>query len=218
MKAVLRSRGACAGFTSIEVMLGALLMGSLLLVAGLATDRCMAMFRQRRAAQVVSSSANRLLQRVASELTFARRGTLQPVALATQGSSTILYNKCLGVTAGTVQWSSLFTLRWELDTGELDDGLDNNGNGLVDEGLLALIEDEGLASERRVVLGHGLCEFLPGETFNGADEDGDGLIDERGACFSIDGDVLTVRIGQQGSGPDGAPIVRVVQTSVFIRN
>lgn len=218
MKAALRPRAARAGFTSIEVLIGAVLMASLLLVAGLATDRCMSLFRQRRAAQVVGSSANRLLQRVAGELAFARRGTLQPAALETQGSSSILYNKCLGVSAGAVQWSSVFTLRWELDTGEADDGLDNNGNGLVDEGLLALIENEGLASERRVVLGHGLCEFMPGETFDGADEDADGLIDERGACFSIAGDVLSVRIGQQGIGPDGRPITRVVETSVFIRN
>ena len=214
----LRSTSGRAGFTLTEVVLSASLLAGLLLVAGLATDRCMSMFRQHRAVQVVGGSANRLLQRVASELVFARQGTLQPTALTTQGASTLLYNKCLGVSGGTVQWSTVFTLRWELDTGETDDGADNNGDGLIDEGQLVLIEDEGLASERRVVLGHDLCELMPGETFDGDDDDGDGLIDERGACFSLEDDMLTVRIGQQGRGVDGKSFTRVVETTVFVRN
>lgn len=218
MKAPVRVRPARAGFTMVEVILGACLMGSLLLVAGLATDRCMALFRQRRASQAVSSSATRLLQRVASELASARRGSLQPATVETQGSDTLIYQKCLGVAGGVVQWSPVFTLRWEREPSELDDGQDNDGNGLVDEGLLALIENEGLPGERRVVLGHGLCELLPGETFDADDDDGDGLIDERGLCFSIEGDLLTVCVGLQGRGLDERLVTKVVETAVFIRN
>jgi hypothetical protein len=209
---------ARAGFTLTEVMLGAFLMGSLLLVAGLATDRCMALFRQRRASQEVNARGGRLLQRVASELAFARRGSLQPATIETQGSSSLQFQKSLGVAGGVVQWSPVFTLSWESEPAEFDDGQDNDGDGLADEGQLVWIENEGLPGERRAVLGHGLCELLPGETFDGADEDGDGLIDERGLCFSIVGDLLTVRVGVQGNGPDGRTITKVVETAVFLRN
>jgi hypothetical protein len=209
---------ARAGFTLIEVLLGAFLMSGLLLVAGFATDRCMTLFRQRRASQAVTANASRILHRVAGELAFARRLSLQPATIETQGSSALLFQESLGVTDGDVVWSPMITMRWEREPSELDDGADNDGDGLVDEGQAVWIENEGFASERRVILGHDLCEFLPGETFDGADEDDDGLIDERGLCFSIDGDVLTIRLGLLGQGVDGRPIVKVAQTSVFIRN
>lgn len=218
MKALLRPRKLLGGFTVVEVLLSAFLMASLLLVAGLATDRCMALFRQRRAAQVVSASASRLLQRVAGELAFARRASLQPATIETQGSDALLFQKSLGVVGGAVQWSPVFALRWEREPGELDDDLDNDGDGLADEGQLVRVEDEGLASERRVVLGRGLCEFLPGETFDGADEDDDGLIDERGLCFALADDLLTIRIGVQGPGLARTILTKVVETSVFVRN
>jgi hypothetical protein len=207
-----------AGFTSVEALLGVMLLASLMLVAGLATERCMALFHERRAAQAVGAGAHRLLHRVASELSSARRGTLQPATLATQGSSSIQFQKCLGVVAGEVQWSSISTLQWEREASELDDGADDDGDGLVDEGQVVLIEDQGLPGERRTALGHGLCELLPGETFNGADEDGDGLVDERGLCFSIQDDVLTIRVGKQGRSAAGTTITRVVETSVYLRN
>lgn len=207
-----------AGFTTIEALLGALFLASLLLVAGLATDRCMQLFRQRRASEALSSGAHRALQRVAGELVFARRGSLQPATLETQGASSISFQRSLGVVGGEVQWGPLTTLRWESETGELDDGLDGNGNALIDEGQLVWIENEGQPEERRVVLGHGLCEFLPGETFDGLDEDGDGLIDERGLCFSITGDLLTVRVGMQARTLGEGTLTKVVETSVFIRN
>lgn len=207
-----------AGFTLVEVLLSASLLGGLLLVAGLATDRAMQLFRQRRASEEVNSSASRLLQRITSELSFARLSSFAPVPNAPLGSSTLTFRTCQGVTAGAVQWSSTVTLRWELDAGEVDDAADNNGNGLIDEGMLVRIENLGLAGEQRVVLEHGLCEFQPGETFDGADEDGDGLIDETGLSFVLQGEVLTIQLGLMGTGPGGNVMTKVVETAVRIRN
>jgi type II secretory pathway pseudopilin PulG len=213
-----RSAAGQAGFTLVEVVLGGALLAGLLLVAGLGTDQCLDMLRQRQAAETVSSNASRALQKVASELAFARRDTLQPAILETQGSSSITFQRSLGVNGGAVQWSPRVTLAWELDPGEVDDGVDNDGDGLVDEGELVWTENPGLANEQRVVLAHGLAEFLPGETFDGLDEDGDGLIDERGATFFVAGDVVRITLGLQGAGPSGRVITKVVETSVAIRN
>lgn len=210
-----RSRAA---FTLTEVLISGCLMASLLLVAGLATERTMDLFRQRRAADAVAASTNRLLQRVTGELKFARQASLLPAAPFPEGLSSLSFQKCLGVQGGAVAWSSRFNLAWELETGEVEDGVDNNGNGLIDEGQLVWTQNEGQADEQRVVWAHGLCALLPGETLDNTDEDGDGLIDERGLCFSMDADVLTIRIGLQGLGPDGNRITRVLETSVLLRN
>lgn len=212
------ARSRSAGFSMTEVLIGALLLASLLLVAGLAVDRSMDLFRQRRASEAVTSGAHRLLQRVAAEFAFARQGSLVPAPPVDDGTSSLSFQKCLGVQGGAVAWSTRFAIEWEREPGEADDGADNDGDGLVDEGQLVWVQDEGLAAEQRVVWGHGLCEFLPGETFDGADEDGDGLVDERGLCFSIADEVLTIRIGLQGAGLDGTTVTRVVETSVRLRN
>jgi hypothetical protein len=214
-----RTRPAPAGgFTLAEAVLSAAFLSSLLLVAGLATDRCFSLFRQQRASQTLSATAYRLLHRVTSEVVGARRASCLPSTVETQGSSSLSFQRSLGVDDGAVNWSPVTTLRWELETGELDDDRDNNGNGLVDEGQLVWIEREGTPEERRVVLGHGLVEFLSGETFDGADEDGDGLIDERGLCFSLAGNVLTIRIGVEEVAPGGQVLQKHVETSVYLRN
>lgn len=210
-----RSRAA---FTLVEVVISGALMASLLLVAGLATERAMELFRQRRAADAVAASANRLLQRVTNELLFARQASFLPAPPFSQGLSSLSFQKCMGVQAGAVLWSTRFSLAWELEPSEVEDGLDNNGNGLIDEGQLVWTENEGEADEQRVVWAHGLCTLLPGETLDNTDEDGDGLIDERGLCFAMEADVLTIRLGLQAIGPDGNTITRVVETSVLLRN
>ena len=46
--------------------------------------------------------------------------------------------------------------------GEIDDGLDNNGNGLVDEGQVVWITDLGLPGQRAVVLCNWVSEALDG--------------------------------------------------------
>jgi hypothetical protein len=212
------ARPSRAGFTVVEVVLGGLFLASLLLVAGLATDRCLALFRQRRATEELSTKTHRLLQQVVSELAFARASTLAPGTLATQGASSIRFQRSLGVEAGVPTWGPFTVLRWERDPGETDDGLDENGNGLVDEGQLVWIEDEGLPGERRVVLGRGLCELLPGESFDGTDEDGDGRVDERGLCFTFAADTLTIQLGLQSAAPSGTLLTKVVEAAVYPRN
>lgn len=207
-----------SGYTMVELLIGALLFASLLMVAGFAMDRSMALFRQRRASEAVSSAAHRMLQRVASEFAFARQGSLLPAPPVNDGASALAFQKCLGVEAGAVAWTTPFSIEWEQEPGEADDGADNDGDGLVDEGQLVWVQDAGLLTEQRIVWGHGLCELLPGETFDGADEDGDGLVDERGLCFSIADEVLTIRIGLQGRGLGDTTITKLVETSVRLRN
>lgn len=206
------------GFTLVELIIGVTLFSGLLLVAGMATDRTVTMFRQSRAAQEVMARAARMLQHVSAEFAFARRGNLDPVPDTDFGSSTLTYQRCQGALVDAPVWSDPRTLRWELEAGELADDVDNNENGLIDEGVLVWIENLGGADEQRVIWGHGLTRFQPGEEFNGDDDNENGLIDEQGLSFRIEGDVLTIRIAVQGLGPDKNLITRTAETSVLIRN
>jgi hypothetical protein len=205
-----------AGFSTVEVFICAMLVSGMLFVAGMATDRCMDLFRQHRSVEEVSTRGNRLLQRLAVELSFGRRGSLEPLDPA--GESALGYQESLGVQNGGVVWGPNCRLGWEREIGEADDDKDNDGDGIVDEGQVVWIQRPGEPDERRVIWAHGASEFWPGETFDGTDENDDGLIDERGLCFTITGDVLTVRLAMQGTGPNGNVVTKTFETSVLLRN
>jgi type II secretory pathway pseudopilin PulG len=178
------------GFTLVELVISVSFLAGMLLVAGLATERTLASFRERRAEQESVVEANRILQRVASELSFAAEAGLGPATLDAVGSERIEYRVALGGGA----YSDTRTLALGFEPGELDNGLDDDGDGLVDEQRLESVEDEGGAAELRVTLANGIAEFLAGELPNGLDDNDNGLVDERGLSFVREGGALRVRL------------------------
>lgn len=179
-----------AGFTLVELVISASFLAGMLLVAGLATERTLASFRERRAEQESVVEANRVLERIARELAFAAEAGLGPATLASVGSERIEYRVALGGGA----FSETRVLALEYEPGELDNASDDDGDGLVDEQRLVAIEDEGGAGEQRVTLASGIAEFLAGELENGLDDNGNGLRDERGLSFVREGGALRVRL------------------------
>jgi len=207
-------RRARAGFTLVELLISGSFLASLLLVAGLATDRTLSSFRAKRAEQETAVEADRLLRRIAGELAFAARDGLAPATLTAVGSERIEYRVAVGGGAfGTAR-----VLALESDGGESDNGADDDGDGLVDEQRVVWIEDEGGAGERRVVLGGGLAEYLAGEEENGLDDNGNGLRDERGLSFVLEGDAVRVRLTLLFAVPGGIVRARSFETTVFPRN
>ncbi len=211
-------RRARSGLTLVELSIGLFLFASIVLVVGFATDRSLAMLRQRRVEEEVSLGANRLVQRLAGELVFAQRAAFVPDPIAPFGSDTLTYRRPAGVVDEAVTWGPPMTLRFEYETGELDDGLDNNGNELVDEGVVVWVENEGQPGERRVVFARDVREFLAGETFNGADDNGNGIADERGLSLVADDGLLTIRVTTEGRAPSGTLITKSAETTVLVRN
>ena len=96
--------------------------------------------------------------------------------------------------------------------------MDNNGNGIVDEGLIALITDPGGAAERREVLARFVAARLEGEEENGLDDNGNGLVDERGFSLVREGRLLEVRITTLGADRADQPVPRTVRATVAIRD
>jgi len=207
-------RSRRAGYTLVELLIGGFFLASMLMVAGLATVRTVASFRTKRAEQEVVVDGNRLLERVARELTFAARDGLAPATLAGVGAERVEYR----IAAGGGAFSGLRTLALVLEESELDNDRDDDGDGLVDEHEVLFTQDVGGPDELTVSLAKGLAEYAAGELPNGLDDDGNGQIDERGLSFVRTGDTLTVRATLLFPSPGGRVRARTLETTVFPRN
>jgi prepilin-type N-terminal cleavage/methylation domain-containing protein len=216
-RARLPAHGPRAGFSITEVLIAstilALVLGSTAMVAVSSTRA-----QQFTGAKAkVQDIARRAADRVADELLNASATGLFPDPQPF-GTSDVLFQVAEGVTGGAIDWSAPKRLSFQYDTGEIDDGIDNNGNGLVDEGVLVLTIDAGGPSELSVVLCRGVRELLEGEVQNGVDDNGNGLIDEPGFSVQRSGDLLVVRISIEKPGPEGGTLISTVETGVQLRN
>lgn len=136
------------------------------------------------------------------------------------------YQTVLGY-AGAAVLAPQSRIQLELMPGELDDGLDNNGNGMVDECRLVFIEDV-FAGGTEVGLAAFVTRFAEGELPNGADDNGDGNVDEpgffvtwepvaAGATGNRGGRLVLQLTLERASGPQ-TRVQRTVRTTVRVRS
>lgn len=98
------------------------------------------------------------------------------------------------------------------------DGIDNDGNGVVDDCRVVWIEDPAGANRRRIIV-RDVAPLLDGEIAgNGADDNGNGLVDERGLSFDMEGSKITVRLELERPDPDGVVRRTVKVANVTCRN
>lgn len=212
-----------SGFTLLEAMVS---LGILSIVLGgvvMASQRGLGLFRTCSINGEINARAGRAIDRVMRELLSSGIGTIQPdlttpPGLPTVWSETLDYQAADNWAGGVVVWGTAMQLSLEYAEGELNNNLDDNGDGLVDECTLFLTEDPGGAGEQRVVLVNGVSEFLQGETQNAADDNGNGLEDERGFCVDMNNGFLTVRLSLERLGADGQLLVRTQQDSILLNN
>ncbi|HKB15887.1 MAG TPA: hypothetical protein VKF62_07465 [Planctomycetota bacterium] len=166
----------------------------------------------------VESQARRLVDRLAHEFQGVGVGTLVPVGSLAQGAREATFRRNEGFSAGAVQWGPTARLRFVLESGERDNGLDDDGDGLVDEGTLELRRDLGNDADPAVTLARGVAEHLAGESGNGLDDNGNGLVDEPGFCLTLDGRLLTVRVTLERPDGTGSVLRGSAEAMVFLRN
>jgi hypothetical protein len=175
-------------------------------------------YKSGRMVSDLETRARRAVDQMVDDLRTARRAGLVPDPLAPWGSATLDFQRNEGYGAGGVTWSAPVRLANETDDSDGNDGLDNDSDGLVDEGSVVRRVNPGAAGESRVVLVNWVRELLEGETANGLDDNGNGLIDEAGLCFESDGDTLTIRLTLERPDATGALITRTVETAVTLKN
>jgi prepilin-type N-terminal cleavage/methylation domain-containing protein len=206
-----------AGFTLVEILIAVAVLSLALLAIGMISTTGMGVFKTTALNTGLDSDALRAVDRISSELARADSNSLVPPT-PNDGTSELLFQEVVGVEDGEPTWGLVQEVLFEYEAGELDDGVDNNHNGLVDEGVVVLRRDVGGPDERRVVLCQGVRELFEGEQSNGLDDNGNGLVDEQGFCLQwVDG-VLRVQISVEEAGSGGEHVVRSLQTSVRTRN
>lgn len=206
-----------AGFSLVEVLISMAMLGGLLGTMLMVVLSGSATARVGMARQTIEGAARRTLDRIATELVSAGVETLDPVPSAPWGSDQLTFQPIEGFD-GDVVWGAPRSFSLALEEGELDDGLDNNDNGLADERVLVFTRDPGGAEELATIWAHGIRELAEGELDNGEDDNGNGLADEAGLSFVQVQNRLVVRLSLEELDADGNRLVRTVETSVRLRN
>lgn len=204
-----------AGVTLIEVALSSALLGGVLGVAILVASVGSSAHGTASAGSGIDARANHLTERLIGELTQAGADTLFPDPGAA-GTSELTFQAVSGFAAGAVTWGPTTKIAFEYEEGEIDNGLDDDGDGLIDEGCVVLTR--WLAGNaNRITLCNGVAELLEGETLDGDDDNGNGMDDERGFCIQRIGDVLVIRATLAGIDR-GQLMARSAETSLLMRN
>ena len=206
------------GFTLLEALVAAILItvifGALSAMMKSGTDA----FHQGVSSSTTESTARRGIDRITREFSSAEGAQLLPQMIPTLGSSTLTFHRSTGAVGGVIVWGNNRTIQFEMDASEADDGLDNDGDGLIDEGRVVLTENVGLPNQQTIVLCPNVREYLEGEIPNGLDDNGNGLIDEQGLSFSMVGTTLVVRLTVERANQAGRRTWRTLETSVWVRN
>lgn len=206
-----------AGFTYLEVMIAVTVLGVVLMSTGALSAAGYDVHRVVRENVDLENDVSRAANRMAAELMATSTTVMFPDAADEFGSEVVNFRQPIGLAGGVVQWGPLMQLTWEYDPNELDDGADNDGDGLVDEGQVVLVRNVGEATEQRTVLCRGVAELADGEQLDGLDNNGNGVVDEGGFNVRRTGDVLQVGLHLQNMD-QGRFVERSIETAVRVRN
>lgn len=212
-------RGPRSGFSLLELLIVTAIFGVLLGSIGLIGTSGHGAFEAGSSRSELEVRVRRAVDRVAAELLVTSSASLALFADEPFWDDELVFERIVDVSeldGSIVTEPTRFA--FEYAPGEVDDGIDNNGNGVADEGLLVMDRAWGLAGQKRVVLCRWVREYAEGETGNGDDDDGNGLADDRGLRFSRVGDVLSISLTLERPDSDSRPLVRTVTTSIWMRN
>jgi type II secretory pathway pseudopilin PulG len=212
------TRAARAGFTLLELTIAGLLITLLLSSAILAAKGGYGAFRATQDSSDVETRLRRALDRAALELLGVGAAELQPNPVGDFGTDVVLYRRAVGLNGTAVVWGDQNRLALELEQGELDNGIDDDGDGLVDERRLIFTRNIGGAGTQTVVLCNNVPELMPGEVVNGLDDNGNGVSDEAGFNVRRIGDILNVRLCVQQAFGEGQVATSILSTSIVLHN
>ncbi len=207
-----------SGFTLVEVVLVAALfsavLGSVIAVLRSSTRACQVGSTTGHLEAIV----NRTLDRIAERLQASSHTTITPSLASPFSSPQIDFQRTIGYAAGVVTWSPTERIGFAYRPGEIDNGVDDDGDGIADDGRVVWTQDVGLATQTSTPWAEGVTEYLQGEIQNNLDDNRNGLIDERGLCFTVDDSSVVVRLSLEARSVNGVLVTKTVSKRVFFRN
>lgn len=137
-------RGRTRGFTLVELLFAGAIF--IVVVGALATmgSSGSRLFHDGSTRTDIEQRASRALDKLAEELSTLEGDSLTGLPASPVWFDGMTFDRveAVALTDGSVVSRSM-RVAFEYEAGEVDDGLDNNGNGLADEGVLALYRDWG---------------------------------------------------------------------------
>ena len=191
-----------AGFTVIEVSIAVVLVVIVGIKVALLLDMASAAETEDAAEMVLEDQTHRVLDQIAFAVMGANRETLFPDPESPTHSAEVQYEVSLGVQEGEVVWGDPEQIGLEA------------GN----DARLLWLENPGELEERRVVWCNIVRPFLEGEEQNGVDDNGNGLVDEKGLNFTLQGNMVSIRLSLERTRAGGETITNTVETRVTLRN
>ena len=212
-----RSSRSRRGASVLEVTIAIALMGLAMGAVATTGDSMKSAYRTADAVSVGDQRARTAIRRIDEILAVADASSVTPRIEAPFSSTWIEFDTIAGFEGATAVAGDTQRLELRYSPGELDNGVDDDGNGLVDECQLVWIRNVGQPDESESTICTSLSEYLGGETLDGADENGNGLADERGFCIEDDGGLLRVRLTVEIRTAKGLRVLRSVERTTALR-
>jgi len=215
-----KPRSTRAGMTLIDLAIASSLLAVILTAVGTASLRVQQASAALERQADLSRRTVRALQRIADELHDVGIHTLDPDPTTQFGADSIEYQQPLGITTlGTVVWDAPARLAFVLDPAETENDLDDDADGLVDEGRVEMTRDVGTADEVTVVLCRNVAGLFAGEIADNAlDDDGNTIVDEPGFAVRRVGDLIKIVLTLEARGSSDETLRWTASTSVVLHN
>ena len=206
------------GFTMVELLVSltliAVMMGGLMIVSGSITSTV----RAGTASASLEVEGELAIKKIVEVMREATSSTVTPRPVSPFSTSQVTFQRADSWSVKGFAWLPLERMRLDLYPGEIDNGMDDNSNGLIDERRVNWLTDPGAPSQRTVAVCQWVSELLEGELPNGMDDNGNGLRDEPGLCFAFEDDAAVVRLTLQRRDPEGRLLTRTFERRVGFRN
>lgn len=208
-----------SGFTLIELMIALSIVTVMLGVVGVFQWRSQESYEQTSAQAHAQNVCRIAATRALDELTGVAISRFVPDPTSALGTENLAFQRPTGVDDfGALTWSDQSRLELAMDTNEIENGLDDDGDRLIDERRLVLTRGVDTAAPQSVTLAHGVAEWFPGELGNAVDDNGNGIVDEHGFSVRRLGDLLFVRLSIEVPHSDGQIARWTIETATRLRN
>jgi hypothetical protein len=215
-----RARGAQRGATLLEIIIAATILVLVLGVPGVMLTTSGRAYNATTASGQLDKDARRTLDGIARRLDASAVGRI-PQAAGGPGIpwSILEFQRVTGYAGGNPTWGGPERIVLVSEPGDPDDGMDNDGDQLIDEKRVNWVENLGLPGQRTHVLCNGVRDALEGEIpGNGADDNANGLIDEEGLTITIDGERVTIQLTLEHRDSLGTTVQHTTRRVVALRN
>ena len=212
-----------SGFTLSEMAIAATIFSFVIGAPALLFLSVNRSYRNESFSSEMDRQARTILDAVSQQLKLSETGSFTPPVtanlIAPNSITSLDFAQVTGYVGGAAVFGNRERIEFQYTAADPDDGLDNDSDGLIDEGRVVRIENVGLPNQRTRVLGQWVRESLEGEIPNNfIDDNANGLVDEGGFALDVDGNRVNVWLTLERRMSDGTLVTHTARKTIALRN